>query len=53
MVRETVAELLATGKQRLAEASTEFRDRYGDSPILDMVRLQVARTLERAATLLG
>jgi len=53
LVRETVAELLATGKQRLAEASTEFRERYGDSPILDMVRLQVARTLKRAATLLG
>ena len=53
MVSQTVAELLATGKQRLAEASTEFRERYGDSPILDMVRLQVARTLKRAATLLG
>jgi len=45
--------LLAAGKQRLAEASTEFRARYGDSPILDMVRLRVARTLKRAATLLG
>lgn len=52
MIGETVAELLATGKQRLVEAIAEFRDRYGDSPILDMVRLQVARTLKRAAALL-
>lgn len=52
MVGENVAELLATGKQRLAEATAEFRERYGDSPVLDMVRLQVGRTLKRAATLL-
>lgn len=53
MIGENVAELLATGKQRLVESVAEFRDRYGDCPMLDMVRLQVARTLKRAATLLG
>ncbi|MFM9195166.1 MAG: type II toxin-antitoxin system HipA family toxin [Planctomycetia bacterium] len=52
LVGETVAELLATGKQRLVEAIAEFRGRYGDSPILDMVRRQVIRNLNRAATLL-
>lgn len=50
MVGEIVAEMLSTGKQQLVEACMEFRDRYGDSPILDMVRLQVARNLKRAAT---
>lgn len=53
LVGDNVAELLATGKQRLAEAIAEFRERYGDSPILDMVRLQVARNVKRAATLLA
>jgi serine/threonine-protein kinase HipA len=52
MVSETVAELLGEGKQRLAEAIAEFRERYGESPILDMVRLQVARSLKRASSLL-
>lgn len=52
MVADNVAELLATGKQQLAEAIAEFRARYGDSPILEMIRLQVARNLKRATTLL-
>jgi serine/threonine-protein kinase HipA len=52
MVGETVAELLGEGKQRMAEAVAGFRERYGDSPILDMVRLQVSRNLKRAASLL-
>lgn len=52
LVGETVEELLATGKQRLVEAIAEFRERYGDCPILDMVRRQVSRNLSRAATLL-
>ena len=42
-VDETVAELLATGKQRLVLAITDFQERYGDCPILDMGRLQVSR----------
>lgn len=52
IVADNVAELLATSKQRLAEASAEFRERYGDSPILEMIRLPVARNLKRATTLL-
>lgn len=52
IVEHTAAELMGTGKQRLAEAIGEFRDRYGDSPILDMIRLQVSRNLKRATTLL-
>ena len=43
LVDETVAELLATGKQRLVLAITDFQERYGDCPILDMGRLQVSR----------
>lgn len=52
MVADNVAELLATGKQRLAEAIAEFRERHGESPILDTIRLQVARNFKRATTLL-
>lgn len=52
LVDETVTDLLATGKQRLTEAIAEFRTRYGDCPILDMVRRHVTRTLNRAAKLL-
>lgn len=52
MVRENVAEFLETGTQRLAEAIAEFHTRHGNAPILEMVRLQVARNLKRATTLL-
>lgn len=52
MVRENVAEFLETGSQRLGEAIAEFRTRHGNAPILEMIRLQVARNLKRATTLL-
>jgi len=53
LVRGIVDEMLATGNERLGDAIAEFRDRSGESPVLDMVRLQVARNLRRAATMLG
>lgn len=52
MVRENVGEFLETGTQRLEEAIAEFHTRHGNAPILEMVRLQVARNLKRATTLL-
>ena len=52
MVRDNVSEFLETGIRRLGEAITDFRERHGNSPILDMIRLQVARNLKRAKTLL-
>jgi hypothetical protein len=44
-----VEEFLTETPQKLEEAAEEFRDHYGDSPILEMVRLQVAKNLKRAA----
>jgi len=52
MVRNNVSEFLETGIQRLSEAIADFRERHGNSPILDMIRLQVARNIKRAKTLL-
>lgn len=46
-------EMVADGRRHLTEAIVEFRDRYGDSAVLDMVQLQVNRNLRRAATTLG
>jgi hypothetical protein len=32
----------------IADATAEFRQRFGDSPILEMVGLQLAKNLKRA-----
>jgi serine/threonine-protein kinase HipA len=49
LVFALVEEFLTETPQKLEEAAQEFRDHYGDSPILEMVRLQVAKNLKRAA----
>lgn len=52
LIFDLVEELLTTTNQKLEEAAREFRDRYGDNPILEMVRLQVTKNLKRAANTL-
>jgi len=52
LIFDLVEELLTTTNQKLEEAAREFRDRYGDNPILEMVRLQVTKNLRRAANTL-
>jgi hypothetical protein len=49
LVFALVEEFLTETPQKLEEAAQEFRDHYCDSPILEMVRLQVAKNLKRAA----
>lgn len=49
LVFDLVEEFLTETTQKLEAATQEFRSLYGESPILEMVRLQIAKNLKRAA----
>jgi serine/threonine-protein kinase HipA len=49
LVFDLVEEFLSETTQKLEAATQEFRSLYGESPILEMVRLQIAKNLKRAA----
>lgn len=49
LVFDLVEEFLTETTQKLEEATKEFCSHYGESPILEMVRLQIAKNLKRAA----
>lgn len=46
-------ELNGRTAQSVSEAAESFRSQYGDSPILDLVRLQIQKNLKRAINTLG
>lgn len=52
LIFNLIEEFLSVTTGELEAAAREFRDRHGDNPILEMVRLQVAKNLKRAANTL-
>ena len=48
MVDAIVEEFIEVGPRRFDEAVTEFVEQHGDSPVVESMRLQVAKQFRRA-----